>query len=140
MGNNKGETDLQILLKQMQPVLDNEPMVLCSLPSDEAEKYLVSCQGFFREQEGVTLIINQRQADLENLTYDPVFKRISLMVHSSLEAVGFLSRITEILAAQGISVNVVSGYFHDHLYVSVEEAENTVMILELWQEKLNESI
>ncbi len=138
MRNYKGETDLQSLLKQMQPVLDDEQMVFCSLPTDEAEKYLTSCQGYYREQEGVSLILNKRQADLDNLTYGPVFRRISLMVHSSLEAVGFLSRITEILAAQGISVNVVSGFFHDHLYINVKEAENAVMILELWQEKLNE--
>jgi hypothetical protein len=138
MGHNEGETDLQSLLKQMQPVLDDEQMVFCSLPADEAEKYLTSCQGYYREQEGVSLIIDKRQADLDNLIYNSVFRRISLMVHSSLEAVGFLSRITEILAAQGISVNVVSGYFHDHLYINVKEAENAIMILELWQEKLNE--
>jgi len=138
MRNYTGETDLQSLFKQMQPVLDDEQMVFCSLPTDEAEKYLTSCQGYYREQEGVSLILDKRQADLDNLTYGPVFRRISLMVHSSLEAVGFLSRITEILAAQGISVNVVSGYFHDHLYINVKEAENAVMILELWQEKLNE--
>ena len=140
MGNNKGETDLQSLLKQMQPVLDDEQMVFCSLPTDEAEKYLMSCQGYYQEQEGVSLIINKRQADLENLTYDPVFKRISLMVHSSLEAVGFLARIAEILAAQGISVNVVSAFYHDHLYIKEDQAENALGILELWQNKLNESI
>jgi hypothetical protein len=140
MGNIKGETDLQTLLKQMQPVLDDEQMVFCSLPIAEAEKYLTSCQGYYQEQEGITLILKKSLADSERISYDLVFNRITLNVHSSLGAVGFLSRITEILAAQGISVNVVSGYFHDHLYVSVEEAENTVMILELWQEKLNESI
>jgi hypothetical protein len=140
MGNNKGETDLQILLKQMQPVLDDEQMVFCSLPTDEAEKYLTTCQGYYQEQEGVSLIINKRQADLDNLTYDPVFRRISLMVHSSLEAVGFLARITDILAAQGISVNVVSAFYHDHLYLKEEQAENALGILELWQKKLIESI
>ncbi len=140
MGNNIGETDLQTLLKQMQPVLDDEKMVFCSLPIAEAEKYLTSCQGYYQEQEGITLILEKSLADSESISYDLVFNRITLNVHSSLGAVGFLSRITEILAAQGISVNVVSGYFHDHLYVSVEEAENTIMILELWQEKLNESI
>ena len=140
MGNIKGENDLQTLLKQMQPVLDDEQMVFCSLPIAEAEKYLTSCQGYYQEQEGITLILKKSLADSERISYDLVFNRITLNVHSSLGAVGFLSRITEILAAQGISVNVVSGYFHDHLYVSVEEAENTVMILELWQEKLNESI
>ncbi|NOQ39162.1 MAG: ACT domain-containing protein [Anaerolineales bacterium] len=138
MGNNKGETDLQILLKQMQPVLDDEKMVFCSLPADEAEKYLTSCQGYYREQEGITVILEKSLADHGNISYDLVFNRITLNVHSSLGAVGFLSRITEILAAQGISVNVVSGYFHDHLYIKVEDAENAVMILELWQEKLAE--
>ena len=138
MGNNKGETDLQILLKRMQPVLDDEPMVFCSLPTDEAEKYMTSCQGYYREKEGITLILEKSLADRENISYDLVFNRITLNVHSSLGAVGFLSRITEILAAQGISVNVVSGYFHDHLYIKVEDAENAVMILELWQEKLAE--
>ena len=138
MGNNKGETDLQILLKHMQPVLDDEPMVFCSLPIDKAEKYLTSCQGYYREQEGITLILEKSLADRENISYDLVFNRITLNVHSSLGAVGFLSRITEILAAQGISVNVVSGYFHDHLYINVEDAENAVMILELWQKKLAE--
>lgn len=138
MGNNKGETDLQILLKRMQPVLDDEPMVFCSLPTDEAEKYMTSCQGYYREKEGITLILEKSLADRENISYDLVFNRITLNVHSSLGAVGFLSRITEILAAQGISVNVVSGYFHDHLYINVEDTENAVMILELWQEKLAE--
>ncbi len=140
MGNNKGETDLQILLKEMQPVLDDERMVFCSLPTDKAEKYLMSCQGYYREQEGVSLIINKRQADLDNLTYEPVFRRISLMVHSNLEAVGFLSRITEILGAQGISVNVVSAFYHDHLYLKEDQAETALRILELWQKKLIESI
>ncbi len=140
MGSNKGETDLQFLLKQMQPVLDDEQMVYCSLPIDEAEKYLTSCQGYYREQEGVSLILNKRQADLDNLTYDPVFRRISLMVHSSLEAVGFLARIAEILAAQGISVNVVSAFYHDYFYIKEDQVENALGILELWQKKLSESI
>jgi hypothetical protein len=63
---------------------------------------------------------------------------ITLQIHSSLEAVGFLAEITPPLAAAGMGVNPVSGYFHDHLFVPEGRAEEAVRILkELaaeWQE------
>jgi hypothetical protein len=37
--------------------------------------------------------------------------------HSSLEAVGLIATIVTKLAADGVSTNVVSGYFHDHIFV-----------------------
>ena len=138
MNNKKGETDLQFLLEHMEPKLEDQELVFCSLPFEQAEKYIPDCQGYYLEQEGVTLILNRQRADSDNLSNDLVFKRISLMVHSSLAAVGFLARVTEILAAQGISVNVVSAYYHDHLYVKADQAENAFNILKLWQNKLNE--
>lgn len=140
MTNQMGETDLEILLKNMQPVLEEDELVFCCLPASEAEEYFTRCQGYYVEREGITVIVVRNLADRNNLTYGPVFRRISLMVHSSLEAVGFLARIAEILAAQGISVNVVSAFYHDHLYLKEDQAENALEILELWQKKLSESI
>ena len=55
---------------------------------------------------------------------------ITLEVHSSLEAVGFLAAITARLAAAGIGVNPVSACFHDHLFVPAERAEDAMSILE----------
>jgi hypothetical protein len=54
---------------------------------------------------------------------------VTLTVHSALEAVGFVAAITTRLAAAGISVNAVSAFFHDHLFVPAERAEVTVEIL-----------
>jgi len=54
---------------------------------------------------------------------------VTLTVHSALDAVGFLAAITARLAAAGISVNTVSAFFHDHLFVPAERAEETVEIL-----------
>jgi hypothetical protein len=54
---------------------------------------------------------------------------VTLTVHSALDAVGFLAAITTRLAAAGISVNAVSAFFHDHLFVPAGRAEETVEIL-----------
>ena len=51
---------------------------------------------------------------------------ITLTVHSSLEAVGFLAAITARLAAAGISVNAVSGFYHDHLFVPEHKADEAL--------------
>lgn len=42
---------------------------------------------------------------------------ITLNVHSSLEAVGFIAVVAQRLKEIGVGVNPVSGFFHDHLFV-----------------------
>lgn len=54
---------------------------------------------------------------------------ITLTVHSSLEAVGFLAVITRHLAQHSISVNAVSAYHHDHLFVPVHRADEAMRLL-----------
>lgn len=128
--------DLEHLLRNMDPILEDEELVFCSLPPNQADEYLSVSQGYYVEREGITLILGKHLADLNGLDYDLVFKRIILSVYSSLEAVGFLSRITEVLAAQGLSVNVISAYYHDYLYLKSSQAESALEILKLWQDKL----
>jgi len=45
---------------------------------------------------------------------------ITLMVHSALDSVGLTAAVTRQLADEGISCNVVAGYFHDHLFVPAD--------------------
>jgi hypothetical protein len=54
---------------------------------------------------------------------------ITLNVHSDLSAIGFLARITGALAESGISVNAVSAYYHDHLFVPINAAKRAIIIL-----------
>jgi uncharacterized protein len=54
---------------------------------------------------------------------------ITLDIHSSLEAVGFLAAITTRLAAAGMGVNPVSAFYHDHLFVPAERAEEALGLL-----------
>ena len=138
MCDHSGETDLDNLIKNMQPILEDEDLVFCSLSPARAEEYFVLCQGYYLEREGITVIIGKHLADLNDLAYDLVFKRITLNVHSSLAAVGFLARITEVLAAQGIAVNVVSAYYHDHLYIQSDLAQAALETLLLWRDKMSQ--
>jgi hypothetical protein len=138
MNDHSGETDLDYLIKNMQPILEDEDLVFCSLSPARAEEYFVLCQGYYVEREGITVIIGKHLADLNDLAYDLLFKRITLNVHSSLIAVGFLARITEVLAAQGFSMNVVSAFYHDHLYIQSDQAQAALETLMLWQDKMSQ--
>lgn len=55
---------------------------------------------------------------------------ITLSIHSSLEAVGFLAAILPRLAAAGMGVNPVSAFHHDHLFVPADRADDAMRILE----------
>ena len=83
----------------------------------------------FREAEGLTLILRAEDAAAAGIPSEFPSRMITLEVHSSLEAVGFLAAITTALAAAGMGVNPVSGYFHDHLFVPEARADDAVAIL-----------
>ena len=73
--------------------------------------------------------MSQDQAEHTVLSYTYPARMITLTVQSSLEAVGFLAAITAALAAQGISVNPVSAYYHDHLFVPIHQTDRAMACL-----------
>ena len=67
-------------------------------------------------------------------------RKITLDVTSSLEAVGFIAVVATRLAAGGMGVNPVSGFYHDHLYVPDGKEEHAIRIIaELAEEKKRET-
>lgn len=56
-------------------------------------------------------------------------RMITLEVHSALEAVGFIATISAALAARSMAVNPVAGYFHDHLFVPQDRADDAMAVL-----------
>ncbi|MFC1735859.1 ACT domain-containing protein [Candidatus Hydrogenedentota bacterium] len=128
--NMSGEQNLRALLASMQPRLEEGEFVFCTMSAERAGRLSIHPVGLFRESEGITVILDKHEADNEGLKYYLVSRMITLDVHSSLEAVGFLAVIMRKLAEEGISVNPVSGYFHDHLFVPKDKARNTMRVLE----------
>lgn len=126
-----GETDLQRLLASMTPQLIPGVHVFATLPPGAPLPDGLDPVMCFREREGVTLIVPEEQAKAAGLAGTFRCRMITLNIHSSLEAVGFLAAITARLAAAGLGVNPVSAFYHDHLFVPAERAEEAMAIL--WQ-------
>ena len=121
--NSAGEKDLQALLRGMAPALRDGEYVFCSVELSSFRDLQVRPLGFFHEQEGLTLILERGAADRAGLPYQGSFRMITLSIHSDLEAVGFIAAVAGRLAAAGISVNPVSAYYHDHLFVPTGQAD-----------------
>lgn len=123
------ESDLKALLAKMDPILQEGEYVFCSVSSDKFSKMRSPPIGSFHEAEGITIILKKDTAEQEELDYDFPSRMVTFNVHSSLNAVGFLAAITEKLAAHGISVNAISAYYHDHIFVPTERTEEVMRLL-----------
>ena len=125
-----GERELEILLRTMKPDLQDGVFVFCTIPRDGDIPGAVSPLLLFREYEGTTLVVRREAAERAGLSGQFASRLITLTVHSSLEAVGFLAAVTTRLAAAGISVNAVSACFHDHLFVPADRACDALRLLQ----------
>lgn len=104
--------------------------MFCTVPTSAVSQLNIAPIARFVEDEGVSLILLKSEAEANGLTYNFPSRMITLTVHSSLDAVGFLAAITQKLAARGIGVNPVSAYFHDHLFVPSARVQEAMEVLE----------
>ena len=125
-----GGRDLRQLLAAMEPRLLPDEFVFCTLAQERDELAPdLPALATFREEEGLSLVLERTLAERQGLQYGPVMRCISLTVHSALDAVGLTAAISGLLARQGISANVVAAYFHDHVFVPAAQAEEALEAL-----------
>lgn len=124
-----GETDLKKLLASMTPELLPGIHVFATLAPGISVPEGVNPVMLFREREGLTLILLEDEAKAAGVSGIFHCRMITLNIHSSLEAVGFLAAITTRLASAGMGVNPVSAFYHDHLFVPAERAEEAMEFL-----------
>ena len=127
---NTGESDLLTLIAQMSPSLDDQVWAFVSV-GDVSSDYLAEhALATFRETEGTTLIVPWERAEEFDVCSEPM-ARVTLNIHSSLEAVGLTAAVSQALASEAISANVVAGFYHDHIFVPQTEGERAVACLTL---------
>ena len=123
-----GQKDLTILLRSMSATLDDGTYVFVTLHETPVPAG-INTRMVFEEEEGTTLILLKSEAERFDLPYEFPCRMITLNVHSSLEAVGFIARIATELAKADMGVNPVSGFFHDHLFVPEGREDDAMKIL-----------
>ncbi|EAT10728.1 ACT domain-containing protein [Bermanella marisrubri] len=125
----KSATDLDFLLQNLKPSILDDDFVFCNL-GHELEKGLhlnpIAC---FHENEGWTMVITMKSALANKLVYESTFRCITLNVESSLNAVGLTATVAQALADKHISANVIAAYYHDHIFVPSNRAEDALVIL-----------
>lgn len=122
----RASSDLDTLVREMSP--ERQPghfvfVTVQELPDD------VDVVASVREEEGLSLVIPQDEADQRGLAYELVGAWITLRVHSALDAVGLTAAVAGTLADAGISCNVVAGHHHDHLFVPADRADDALRLL-----------
>ena len=125
-----GITDLSYLLKNLTPVISGEEYVFVSLlPHQVTASLADNALAMFKEEEGVTLILEKHAALCADLVFEGAYKCITCKVHSSLDAVGMTAAMSAALTHAGISANVVAAYYHDHIFVTSHKAELAIEAL-----------
>jgi len=124
-----GETNLKILLNNLNPLLIQGEYVFCTVDRETFNELDSVPVGLFQEEESLTIIITKETADRYSLSYSHLWTMITLSAHSELTAVGLLAAVTQKLASAGITVNVFSAYYHDHLFVLPHEADSAMKLL-----------
>lgn len=128
-----GIIDLRQLIKSIEPKKHTAKYVYCTIDDKILSVLLDSILLMFREEEGITVVLKKEKADTLSLQYEGVWELVTLTVHSSLSAVGFIAAVINNLANHGISTNVISAYFHDHLLVPYGKGNKVVSLLKEMQ-------
>ena len=111
--------------RDIEPDLSAEPYVFAAGEPPPG----VSPFALIYEEEGPTLVLTRADADRAGLVYDYVAARITLRINSALADVGLTASFSRILAAAGISCNVIAGLAHDHLFVDWDQAARALTLL-----------
>jgi uncharacterized protein len=82
------------------------------------------------EAEGMTVVATEDLLRAAQIAHQPGWARISLKVHSDLQAVGLTAAVAAALTEQGISANVIAGYHHDHVFVQWARRQDAMAVLE----------
>jgi hypothetical protein len=124
-----GERDLGQLLAGMSPRLSEMMFAFASVPGSGDIPAGTTVVGTFLEDEGLSIIGPFEEFAWAGLQHSDAWAKISLTVHSSLSAVGLTATVSFALADQGISANIVAGFFHDHIFVPWDQRHLAMDVL-----------
>lgn len=124
-----GEKNLQTLVRTMQPTLLDGSWAFVTVPNGKPVPHGLHPLMTYREPEGLTMLLDEKDLAKTNLPHAFFCRGISLNVNSSLYAVGFLALISDVLAKAAMSINIVSAFHRDYIFVPTGRADEALTLL-----------
>ena len=121
-----GETDLAAMLGSLE--VERRPGTF-TFVTGEWPALAARARAQIDEAEGRTYVVTVDDAIEVGAPIGFEAAWLTLTVHSSLEAVGLTAAFSVALGERQIPCNVLAGYFHDHLLVPLERADDAVIAL-----------
>lgn len=122
--------DTSAMLSGMTPALSEGEFIFCTTTDEQlAGRTLPAALAWFREAEGVSLVLAGDVAAELGFNCDTPMRRIVLEVFSSLEGVGLTAAVASALSAQAIPCNMIAAYHHDHVFVPAPMADRAMEVL-----------
>ncbi len=133
-----GETDLQKILATLTVSRRADPVTMLSLDrlsldpasADVPPTVGDGIEAVISEAEGITVVATVAEAERRGWSAEFVAAWLTIEVHSSLEAVGLTRAMAAVLGDAGIPCNVLAGFYHDHILVPLDQADEAIAQLE----------
>lgn len=114
--------------------------MLASIRPEIAGEYVFACVpklptaveicALIREPEGYTIAISPEDASALGLDNTHRFTLLNMGAQGSLDVVGLVSAVAQILSSRSIPCNVFSGIHHTHLFVPTKLLDQTIACLQ----------
>lgn len=83
----------------------------------------------FNEPEAPTAIVSMEKASSAGLSFTFPCRYLRLKEKTSLASVGITAEVAKVLAEQAIPCNVVAAFNYDYFFVSADQAERALGLL-----------
>ncbi|GGZ96982.1 hypothetical protein DC083_04675 [Ignatzschineria ureiclastica] len=128
---------LQDVLQNIDPVLSSETYVYVGLADHSLLKVLgFDPLAFYKEAEGITLILRKEEADNNFLKYEGEYCKITLNVPFKPISTGLTAIISSALAKAGIGIKPVHTIYNSYVLINKPDAHIALEIITALQRKI----
>ena len=121
--------DLQTLLRSIAPTLMEGSWAFATLAKGKPMPPGLNPLATYQEAEGLSLLLDESDLARSALPHAFFCRGICLNVNPSLYAVGLLAAVSDVLAKAAMSINIVSAYHRDYIFVPSARADEALTLL-----------
>jgi hypothetical protein len=130
-----GQTKLLEVLSLIHVTCDEVEYGFATIQSN-VEIAAKNLLGTFREAEGMTIIASKGYLIENRIPFEGPFAKLTIEIHTSLDLIGITALLSNKLAENEISSNVVAAYYYDHIFVQYHLRAKAMHVLNAMRNEL----